>query len=338
MNRHYCCCFDHRYIPRALAMIRSLRNFERHIDVWVLCLSDECHRIMSAIAEPGVRLITMSEFERDNRDLVLAKTNRSVIEYYFTCTPSLVCYVMSRVANGDLVIYVDGDLYFVADPEPLFAELGDGAVSIVPHRFAPKAQHLDRFGLYNVGWLVFRNDARGASVADWWRRRCNEWCYDFPDGDRFADQKYLEQFAAQSEGVIVLRHPGANLAPWNLGRHALSLERGEITVDGARLIFFHFHGMRTLGRVLYLTEHHRYGAPFNGFVRRHLYRPYVQALATIRAEVATLQHTPTTTLWRYVSGRSSTLNRMFGGIKRPGRNLLSILSGQFILVVRGKAI
>jgi hypothetical protein len=338
MRRHYCCYFDHRYLPRGLVMIQSLRAHDPGAVVWVLCLDDLCKELLAASGERDLQLLRLADLERGDAALLDARSNRSLIEYYFTCTPSLVRYVLARVSPGDCVTYVDGDLCFFAAPEPLYAELGSGSVSIVPHRFTPKVRHLERFGRYNVGWLTFRNEAAGVAVADWWRERCNEWCYDVLDDDRFADQKYLESFERLFPGVIALRNPGANLAPWNLGGHALSVRDGGVLVDGVPLVFFHFHGLRTLGRSLYLTDHRRYGAPFAGLVRRHIYRPYVQQLAGIAAQVERLQARSANPLARMSSRRSAALNRLLGGFKRPAKNALSLALGEFVLVVNGRAL
>lgn len=282
MTRHYCSYFDHRYLPRGLAMIRSLHRFESESLVWVLCLNDECHTIMTLLAEPNVRLIRMEEFESENPALAPAKQDRSLIEYYFTCTPSLVCFVMDHCSAGDTVTYVDGDLYFFSDPQPLYDELGQGVVSICPHRFAPWLKDRECYGLYNVGWLTFRNDTRGKSVVQWWRDRCNEWCFDVLEKDRFADQKYLDCFPKLFEGVVVLQHDGANVAPWNIGRYRMDKRDATILVDGkVPLIFFHFHGLKRLGRFAYRAAHRPYRAPFRGVVRREIYLPYIAELAAI---------------------------------------------------------
>src|SRR4051794_28739400 len=126
MQRHYCTYFDHRYLPRGLAMIRSLRRFEPAAAIWVLCLDDLCHRIMSEISEPHVRLISLEEFEQGDEELTRARSNRSLVDYYFTCPPSLVRFVLLRAEPQDSVTYLDADLYFFSDPKPLYDELGAG--------------------------------------------------------------------------------------------------------------------------------------------------------------------------------------------------------------------
>lgn len=329
----YCCYFDHRYASRGLAMIRSLKRWDASAVVWVLCLSEECHRVLSRVGEPAVNLLRLEELEQTYPALREARSNRNLIEYYFTCTPSLVRFVMAQSDEQDIVTYVDSDLYFFSDPQPLFAELGPHSVSIIPHRFPPNLQHLERFGLYNVGWMSFRNDPRGHAVAVWWQDRCNEWCYDVLEGDRFADQKYLDRIATDFEGVVVLAHRGANLAPWNLAGHSLSYRNGAIAVDREwPLIFYHFHGLRRVGKWIYIPGHFRYHAPFSRLVRVRLYRPYIEHLEQINEEMSQFFVAPTATLARYVSGEVGPGERIISSLKKPVKDALSIVSGEFLIV------
>jgi hypothetical protein len=264
-------------------MIRSLRRHEPDAEVWVLALSDECAETLQKIEEPGVRLVHLDTLELADPELLASKATRSIIEYYFTCTASLVCHVLGRVDNGDFVTYLDGDLYFYSSPDLLYAELGEDSVSIIPHRYPAGRESLQRYGIYNVGWLTFRNDESGRAVARWWRERCIEWCYDHLEDDRFADQKYLDRFP-DFPGVHAIDYPGANLAPWNLGRHAVHEANG-IRVDGKPLVFFHFHGVKPLFGRLYTIPHRPYGARLTGQVSRIFYRPYLQEIIRIEREL-----------------------------------------------------
>jgi hypothetical protein len=322
MTRHYCCYFDHRYVPKALAMIRSLRTFDAQALVWVLCLDGQCHRIMTAIAEPGVRLISIEEFEAGDEELATAKRNRSLIEYYFTCTPSLIGFVLRRVEHDELVTYVDGDLYFYADPACLYDELGSGSVSLIPHRFPDALREREVYGLYNVGWLSFRNDARGVAVANWWRERCNEWCYDRLEGECFADQKYLDQVPKLFDGVVVIAHDGANVAPWNLQRYRIFSRLGQLYVtDEARLIFFHFHGLKLAQSMCWLLGLRQYGTYATQPVRRNLYRPYVNRIMEIARQLErsgyvqreSLQRGPALTA--DAAGVWAPIRRMLGSVR-----------------------
>jgi glycosyltransferase involved in cell wall biosynthesis len=333
----YCCYFDHRYLARGLTMIRSLRAQDPSAVVWVLCLSEECFGALQAMAEPGTRLLRIADLEAAYPALAAARSNRSLIEYYFTCTPSLVCFVLEGAGAGSIVTYVDSDLYFFSDPAPLIADLGENSVSIIPHRFPPRLKYLEKYGLYNVGWMSFRSDARGRAVARWWQDRCNEWCYDVFDGDRFADQKYLDRIATDFEGVAILAHPGANLAPWNVGGHALSLDGDRLVVDRRwPLIFFHFHGLRKLGKRIYIPGHFRYRAPFGRLMRTRIYRPYAQQLHATAAETVPYMAAATAPLARYMSGRINAVERLLSRLRQPAKDLMALVRGEFVIVSRGR--
>jgi hypothetical protein len=287
VSRVYCTYFDHRYLAKGLAMIRSLRRHEQEAQVWVLCLSDQAKIILDDLVEPGVTAVALADFEAGDAELAKAKADgRSMVEYYFTVTPSLVRYVIDRIGAA-MVTYLDGDLWFLAGPEPIYREMGEASILIIPHRFAPSQRHLEMHGIYNVGWNSFRNDERGRACLEWWRERNNEWCFDWVDDKhgRYCDQRYLDYFPGKFADVHVLRHRGANVAPWNVGASAITKRGGRIYSDDEEVLFFHFHGIKRLAARQFLTNHRSYRAPLGNIVRHDLYEPYLKELMTIEAEL-----------------------------------------------------
>jgi hypothetical protein len=277
-RRDFCTYFDHRYFARGLALHESLLAHCPGARLWVLCLSDECFSALTRLALPGLVPVRLADFEAGNAALAAAKANRSTIEYYFTCTPSLLDWVLKQDAAIETITYLDSDLFFFSDPEPIFSRFDGYSSLIIEHRFAPPVKALEVYGRYNVGWVSFRRDADGLACLAWWRDRCLEWCYDVLEGDRFADQKYLERFSELFRGVLILDHPGANLAPWNLASHRLEESASGTLVDGEPLLFFHFHRFRQLLPWVWQTHHRDNGAAYQGFLARRLYRPYIRAL------------------------------------------------------------
>ena len=278
-RRDFCTYFDHRYFDRGMAMHESLLSHCPGARLWVLCLSEACHQALTALALPSIVPIRLADFEAGNLALAAAKANRSLMEYYFTCTASLMDWVLARDSGIDTLTYLDGDLYFFSDPEPIFHAFEGYSSLIIEHRFPPQLEHMAIYGAYNVGWMSFRRDRNGMEALGWWRDRCLEWCYDRLEGDRFADQKYLDRFEALFQGVLVLKHAGANLAPWNAGRHRLSESNGRLLVDGQPLIFYHFHNFKRALPFVWRTHHRENHIPCYPFLARLLYRPYARALA-----------------------------------------------------------
>jgi hypothetical protein len=275
---YFCTYFDHNFLAHGLALYQSLKQNCPAFKLWVLCLDAEAYTVLSQRNLPEVQPVAIEAFERGDAALLKAKQNRSVVEYYFTCTPSLPLFVLKRHSEVDLITYIDADLFFFADPTPLYAEMEGRSIAIIGHRFSTHLRHLETHGVYNVGWLSFRRDQHGMACLQWWRERCLEWCYDRFEMGRYADQKYLDEWPQRFEQVAVLDHKGANLAPYNLANYKLQLIKGQICVDGQHLIFYHFHALKQMKKWLFDSNLASYKVFPSDLVRQHIYAPYIRTM------------------------------------------------------------
>jgi hypothetical protein len=275
---HFCTYFDSNYLIKGLALYRSLVRHAMPFRLWVLCFDDLVHEALQKAALAGITAISLRDFEEGDQELLQAKSNRSRIEYYFTCTPSLLLHVLRNHGEVDVITYLDADLFFFSDASPVYQELDKGSVLIVRHRFPPALKHLQIHGIYNVGLVSFRRDDVGFQCLQWWRDRCLEWCCDRVEDGRFADQKYLDDWPVRFPRVVVLQHKGAGLAPWNVDNYSLRLEDGQILIDSQPLVFFHFHRLERTGRWLYDPDLGRYGAHASSLLRKYIYGSYIREL------------------------------------------------------------
>jgi hypothetical protein len=278
MKRYYCTYFDHRYLNKGTALYQSMLDHCQDFTLFVLCLSPECYSQLHKLKFPRMNIVSLEELEGWDSELLEAKKNRSLVEYYFTCSPSLPLYIFDHFPQVDLITYLDSDLFFFSDPEPLFGELRDNSIAIIGHKFPPHFKHLEDRGKYNVGWISYRKDQDGTFCLQWYRERCIEWCYDRVEEGRFADQKYLDYFSANFPNVIELQHKGANLAPWNVSNYRLTQSGSHLKVDGQRLIFYHFHGVKHVVGPLYDSGLAIYQVPMDKIIRNALYKPYAICL------------------------------------------------------------
>lgn len=278
---YFCTSFDSNYLARGLALCNSLVQHARSFEMWVLCLDNSSYDILRKLALPCIHPISMSDFERGDKELLRAKNNRSRIEYYFTCTASMILFILRNNPNVDVITYLDSDLFFFSDPSPLFEELGGGSTLIIAHSFPKHLKHFEVYGVYNVSLLTFRRDENALQCLRWWRDRCLEWCYDRVEEGRFADQKYLDEWPTRFRGVVVLKHKGAGLAPWNITNYRLELENGRVTVDSQPLVFFHFHSLKKIARWLYDPRLAPFGVRPNSLIRREIYGPYIRELRSV---------------------------------------------------------
>lgn len=282
---YFCTYFDQHYLPRALALYQSLLRNCPHFHLFVLCMDRGAHRTFEALDLAQTTAISLDQLEHANQELRQVKKTRSRVEYYYTCGPSFLLYLLNCYPYLDLINYLDADLFFFADPKPLFDELEGCSVGIIEHRLPKRLAKFKRFGTYNVGWVSFRHDEYGLECLRWWAERCIEWCYDRVEGERFADQKYLDEFPVRFKSVGVMQHKGANLAPWNVANYRISDRDNRIWVDEQPLIFFHFQGFRIVAPWLFDTNFGWYHASPSSVVRRKIFGPYIRELRRISCEV-----------------------------------------------------
>jgi hypothetical protein len=339
-NRVYCTYFDHNYLSRGVALYRSLQRHAPGSRLWVLCLSLDSYRTLVALDLPNLIPQQLTDFEAADPEVAATRQHRSTIEYYFTCTPAWVLFVLEHEADAEWVTYLDGDLFFFESPGIIYDELKSASAAIIPHRYTSRLQKLRKFGTYNVGWVGARNDLDGIAVIKWWRARCIEWCHDRVDGDRFADQGYLDSFSALSARVKIIENVGANLAPWNIGNYRIDFRNGRILIDAIHpLIFFHFQGLRRGLRWFIFNSHRVYRAPFSRDVRNHIYRPYIDELLAIEKAVDPIRNVPEAKPYRRsaVVDAGQHLKSKVRNVRNTAFQLLDIVTKRAFLVFRGTA-
>ncbi len=290
MKRYFCTYLDRSFLPRALALYRSLERHCPSFTLWMLCFDDDSFDALAKLNLLEAHPIPFHKMKEEDPVLAEVLSGRTGIDVYFTCTASLPRFILDQNEEVDQITYVDADVFLFANPEPLFQEVGGGSIGMTGHRLPDKHRSLEeQFGKYNVGWLTFKRDPEALECLSWWRERCLEWCHDrFEDG-KFADQKYLDSWPDLFENLVVLQHSGANVAPWNVAGSELSWDGSNVLVDGQELIFYHFSMLKRLHTSLWDLNLSTYSRAKAGYaVLEGVYRPYLQSLHLIETELRPL--------------------------------------------------
>jgi hypothetical protein len=270
---NFCTIFDSVYLSKGLALYYSLEkvcNFK----LYVFTSDKDCLRSLEERNLDKLIIVNLKDIE--NEKLLDLKDKRDTGEYYWTLKAHCITHLFNSV-NLDLVSYIDADIFFYSSPKPLFDELGENSVLITPHNFSPTYKNDIKNGIYNAGYITFRNDEAGRNALRWWKDRCVEWCYRKKEGGKFGDQLYLNTLSA-FEGVHSLFHKGI-LANWNVQQYRFIIKNNSIEGitslnKSFKVIFFHFHyltfytnGEVELGRRLISKE-----------IINLFYKPYIKML------------------------------------------------------------
>lgn len=233
---YFCTYFNLFYCAKGLALYRSLEKNVSSFKLYILCLDDETYEIFHRINLKSVELIQLKDLEARDNELSLTKATRSTIEYFFTLTPAFIFDVITTHTEIDILTYIDSDMFVYGPVDPVYKEFSDNSILVIEQR-VPECVT----GRFNVGYLSFRKDTWGIACLELWRKQCIEWCYDRLEGDKYGDQKYLDQWPELYPQVVILKHKGVNVSPWNADNFTFSIDNeGTFYVDEYPLIVFHF--------------------------------------------------------------------------------------------------
>lgn len=284
--RVFCTYFDRNYLVRALALVQSLRQHAGAFRLYAVCHDELSRTILSTLDLPEVVPVPMHALEAHDPALLATKADRTAVEYYWTCTPTIILRLLERHPELDTLTYLDSDLYFFSSPEPLFDELAGHAALIHEHRFMPRLAHLEaESGRFNVGLLIFRNNDAAHAILRSWRAQCLDWCYYRAEDGKMGDQGYLTDWPDRFPEVGIIQHPGAGIAPWNHEAYRFAIRPdAQLCVNGVPLLFYHFHALTLLHPQIVLPAKHAVYRLSEDVLRR-CYAPYLDALTAATATV-----------------------------------------------------
>lgn len=279
---NFCTLFDSNYLARGLALYESLEKTCSSFHLYVITFDELSFKYLK---EAGIRHLTpvsLQDFE--DQELLSVKPTRSIAEYCWTCTPSVILYCI-RTFDLPSCTYIDADMIFYQDPQVLFNELAGSSVLITEHRYSKEYDHSATHGIYCVQFMYFKNDLPGMNALLWWRTKCLEWCYAIPLDGKFGDQKYLDDWTTRFEGVHVLKNLGGGVAPWNLQQFDFHKQAATVLLtlrpsgQSFPLVFFHFHGLKFYTNDAVSCSGTLYEIEDN--VKELIYLPYIQRLLVI---------------------------------------------------------
>lgn len=239
-----CTVIAKNYLPMARVLAESLHRHHPEIPFIVLFLDDTAG-FVDADSEPFYSLQAIQLPIRNVRGL-LFKYN--VLEASTAVKPYLLEQLFTAHSFSKLV-YFDPDILIMSRLPELLHALDQSQVLLTPHIMSPyedsKApSDLDilRAGSYNLGFIALRNTPETSRLLRWWQSKVYHHCLHAVEMGLFVDQRWMDMVPGLFDGVHIFRHPGYNVAYWNLHERRLHLREQDVTVNGEPCRFFHFSG------------------------------------------------------------------------------------------------
>ncbi len=200
---------------------------------------------MSCLGE-GITNLTIYDLNLDPKWVENAFRELDIVEISTSIKPKAFQYLFDK--GYEAVMFLDPDIYVTSNLDELFSLNEKYPILITPHLVNPPKNtdkikfelSLLRYGTYNLGFICISNVESGRKMLDWWSTRTLLHSKRQRFLDEFTDQKWINLAAVYFE-CFVVKHPGCNLAPWNIFERGIARRNNiYMTRDGKPILFVHF--------------------------------------------------------------------------------------------------
>lgn len=276
--------FDKNYMSRGIVLYNSLKEHcKQDVTFYVLAMDEVTEKYLKSLNNVNLFVITVDDMKKMYPVLIKLEKERTRGEFSWTLSSFSIQYCL-RQFSLDACTYIDSDICFYNDPQILLDELGDKSVMITEHNYTPEYDQSATSGKFCVQFMYFKNNEDGNKVLEYWRSKCEEWCYNRMEDGKFGDQKYLDDWESRFEGIVYnCRNIGCGVAPWNVQKYEVTSEGGihyvtdRITRVTESIVFFHYHGMAEIAEQRWLLSHYKLSQKD----KELLYKPYIRRLYEI---------------------------------------------------------
>ncbi len=217
-------------------------------------------------------------------------TRYSVMEFNTAIKPRMIQYLMEE-RDFENVIYLDPDILVVSPFVELTACLNRGDECVLtPHALSPLDDGGDpddvrllRTGAYNLGFVAMSRSASVRNFLKWWETQLETKCIVDLEHGLFVDQKFMDLAPCYIENAHILRHPGYNVAYWNLTHRQIIASGQSYLVNGLPLRFVHFSGVVPKDASIFSKHQNRF-RPDNIGDLKPLFDTYLKCLNSNKHE------------------------------------------------------
>jgi hypothetical protein len=237
------------YIPKARVLAVSLKRHNPGI-FFVVCLVERTIHPAAQAAEVFDLVLTAQDLGIEEFESFIFQY--SLVEAATAVKGHIFKELWRRFPGEDEFVYLDPDILVLGSFSELAQSLQTHNIILTPHLCEPE-ENLEtvwdnevcalKHGVFNLGFLALRRSEEAEGFLEWWCRRLAQLCYADTAAGLFVDQRWMDLAPCFFE-VFIFKHPGYNVAPWNLSRRPITEDAGgELRAGDYPLRFFHFSGL-----------------------------------------------------------------------------------------------
>tara|TARA_B100000989_G_scaffold264707_1_gene217227 strand:- start:179 stop:1060 length:882 start_codon:yes stop_codon:yes gene_type:complete len=251
-------------------LYKSIEPFLRPNNKFVLiCVDKESYDFLKNIKKNKLEIIFSERFE--SSEILEIKNKRKIDEYCWTLKPVAMDFLFKYFKGCEWIVYMDSDIIVFESINDFLDNSSD--VILTPHRpsNAYFLNEINKAGIFNAGFVAFRNSSNGLNALKWWKKKCLNKCSNVASKDDYADQKYLNNLSSLFKNVNTNPDKSLNIAPWNIVDKS-----GYLNLKKKKVIFFHLQAFKIYNINFFDAYNGNFKISKNTL--KHIYYPYIKIL------------------------------------------------------------
>ena len=236
------------YLAYAKTLYSSIIKNHIDVDFRVLLVDRKCELYEDAVLLSKLNVTFAEELNLDDFEQLAFKYD--LVELNTALKPTFLKYLFNE-NKYQKIIYLDPDIRLFSPLTPVLNALSCNDIVLTPHTLKPvmdglRPSDIDflRAGAFNLGFIGLKRSDNSFEMLDWWEKRCLAYGFIDPGFGIFVDQKWANLVPCYFNGVNILKHPGCNVAYWNLHERNLTFNGEILHSNGEPVCFFHFSGVK----------------------------------------------------------------------------------------------
>lgn len=236
------------YLPKARVLAHSVKKFHPNW-TFVLLLADKLPEHFDLNNEPFDEVLLLENLPIDNIDHWMFQYN---VEELCTAIKPVAAKYLIKSKKIKKLLYLDPDTKVFNSLQIVSNLLNKHQILLTPHLLSPE-KTIDGFldnelsaskhGVYNLGFFALTDKAESMKFLDWWGQRLKHFCITDTSLGLWTDQKLCDFVPAFFNHVFIIKHPGFNVATWNIPNRIVSRRTRKYYINAKYpLIFYHFTG------------------------------------------------------------------------------------------------
>lgn len=238
-----CTIVARNYLPYARVLHVSFAEHHRDVPFCVLLIDDEQRQAVDV--DEGFRVLRLKDLGLTADEIAVLAAIYDVTELATAVKPRLLRTL--RDEGQTVVLYLDPDIRIFGPLDDAFACADRHTLVLTPHTTVPLPRddrrvgnaHILAAGVYDPGFVAVGRDSD--PFLQWWWEQTRREALSDPLQMMFTDQRWIDMAPCFFDHIL-LKHPGYNVAYWNLHGREVTHTRDGYLVNGEPLKFFHFSG------------------------------------------------------------------------------------------------